>query len=192
MISDALSGVQSVQYCFTGSASAPSGGWQTAAESGGRYLFDYQSQNPDAETVYLHLKASDQAGNTLTWDSGAYTVQAAPDGSLTLTLSGAPTAWTSGDVTLEWRLTGRTGDTPYTLYGLPTAAETQTSDLSGSFAVNQNGLYTITVLDNRGTLCRKFGAGKPDRPAGPDGHRHFGALRLDQRRKDRHPPGPRR
>lgn len=150
VISDALSGVQSVQYCFTGSASAPSGGWQTAAESGGRYLFDYQSQNPDAETVYLHLKASDRAGNTLTWDSGAYTVQAAPDGSLTLTLSGAPTAWTSGDVTLEWRLTGSTGDTPYTLYGLPTAAETQTSDLSGSFAVNQNGLYTITVLDNRG------------------------------------------
>ena len=41
--------------------------------------------------VYLHLKASDRAGNTLTWDSGAYTVQAAPDGSLTLTLSGAPT-----------------------------------------------------------------------------------------------------
>ena len=81
MISDALSGVQSVQYCFTGSASAPSAGWQTAAESGGRYLFDYQSQNPDAETVYLHLKASDRAGNTLTWDSGAYTVQAAPDGS---------------------------------------------------------------------------------------------------------------
>lgn len=27
VISDALSGVQSVQYCFTGSATAPSGGW---------------------------------------------------------------------------------------------------------------------------------------------------------------------
>lgn len=151
VITDALSGVETVEYAFAASAEPPAGGWQTAVPgSNGRCLFDYTARNPEPETVYLHLRAADRAGNILSAVSDAHTVQAPPAGSLTLTLSGAPVSWTSQDADISWRLTGATGDTPYTLYGLPGSAAAETSSLSGSFSVNRNGLYTIMVSDCRG------------------------------------------
>jgi uncharacterized repeat protein (TIGR02543 family) len=150
VFSDALSGIKSVEYVFNQSPGTPASGWDTATASGGRYLFTYTSRSQDEETVYLHLKITDNAGNTLTRNSGAYKVQAAPAGDLTVTLSGVSDTWQAGAATLTWTLEGANSDGPFTLYGISSQGSTTETKTSGTFLAVQNGLYTVTVTDSRG------------------------------------------
>ncbi len=150
VVSDAASGVEKLEYCFSASATAPASGWQTAsANAAGRYIFDYTAVNDAVQTVYLHLRVTDKAGNTASVTSDGHSVQAPATGELTVALSGAGTDWQqSGE--LSWSLGGAVGDKPYTIYGISDSGAQETSDTTGKFTVEKNGLYTVIAADSRG------------------------------------------
>ena len=149
VFSDEGSGVQKVEYCFDSSDTVPASGWRSASPSAGRYFFSYQAKNEQPETVYLHLRAADHVGNTVEKTSGGYVVQAPATGELTVSLSDAPADWRRS-AQLIWSLGGKTGDSPFTLYGISDQGAQSVSDLSGTLAVARNGLYTVAATDSRG------------------------------------------
>lgn len=149
VFSDDVSGLNAVEYCFGGSATPPADGWTTAQAENGRWFFEYTARSDQPETVYLHLRATDNAGNVYAYTSGAYIVQAPAAGELTVTLSASTQDLTSGDVTLTWKLGGAM-TAPFTVYGVGSSGAQATSATMGSFNATRNGLYTVVVTDSRG------------------------------------------
>ena len=150
VISDALSGLKTVEYRFSESDAAPAEGWQTASPEGGRYFFEYTASSPEKKTVYLHLRATDHAGNVWQYASRGYGVQQPATGALTVSLSDPSGAWTADKVNIVWTLGGVTTDTPFTLYGVSDGGAQTGAATFGSFEAAQNGLYTVMAVDSRG------------------------------------------
>ena len=154
--SDALSGVERVEYALSGGQNPPAGDWTTAAlDSGGGFSIEYAAGQDEQETIYLHLRAIDKAGNTASQKTSAYTVVRAPteqeEPVITLDYDGAePSGWVTGPLTLNWKVTNP-GAGGYTVYtgmldknGVPAAV---TNSAQGSISVESNGLYSVSVVD---------------------------------------------
>ena len=68
--SDGLSGLSKVEYLFNNSASTLTGTWQVAACTDGSYTIGYPAAN--AEPQYLHVRATDAAGNVTVLTSDGF------------------------------------------------------------------------------------------------------------------------
>lgn len=144
---DTLSGVAKVEYVFTNSAEVPEDGWTTAAGTDGSYAVAYTATEINQTQKYLHVRVTDAAGNVKEKTSDAYTVikPAVAADLPAITLTGAPTGWTKGPVTLTWTVT-KEGAGDYTVY---LGGETSTEQ-SGTLKVTQNGLVSVFVVDKNG------------------------------------------
>ncbi|MCM1088850.1 MAG: InlB B-repeat-containing protein, partial [Muribaculaceae bacterium] len=142
---DSQSGVKTVQYAWTNTQTTPTS-WTTLA-SGTAHL-TYTATESTETTKYLHLKVTDNVGYTYTTKSAAYTVikqtqvVSTPP---TITLTGAPTAWTNDMVTLEWALQNYAGKNYEVI--LPGGTKARTNATSGQIWATQNGTYTVKVRD---------------------------------------------
>lgn len=150
VISDALSGLKTVEYCFSEAQTAPQTGWTIATPSNGRYFFAYTADSEEKKTVYLHLRATDNAGNVWQHTSGGYQVQKPPTEALTVSLAASTGIWTAGEVNLTWKLGGMIAGETITLYGAGNGPAVPVSTQMGAFPVTQNGLYTVVAMDSRG------------------------------------------
>lgn len=152
---DADSGVKSVQYAFTTSATAPSSGWMTAGDSDkladGRYKLEYTATETSQTTRYLHVKVTDNADNIFTARSQGYKVVKEPADSdkPAITLTAASTAWTKGDVTLTWKVTnGGAGDC--TVHVDDKMLTGKTTGSTDTFPAQKNGIYMVSLTDKNG------------------------------------------
>ena len=154
---DADSGVKSVEYAFTASSTAPSSGWTTAADSDkladGRYKLEYTATENVQTTKYLHVRVTDNAGNTFTVRSQGYKVVREPADSdkpaITLTASPSGANWTKGDVTLTWTVT-KGGAENCTVHVGDEMLTGQTTGSTGDFTAQKNGIYMVSLTDKNG------------------------------------------
>ena len=147
---DAQSGVQTVQYAWSSSLTAPTDGW-TAVGSAAELTYD--SSENDETGIYLHLKVTDKVGNETAVTSPAYQV-ISPEGAkayapnVTIDLADPilwdGTTWTNETQTLMWELEG--AHTDNCVVTLPDGRTT--TDTSGTILVSNNGTYTVSVVDN--------------------------------------------
>lgn len=140
---DAHSGVKTVQYRWTNSTVTPTS-WSTLQT--GAKTVAYTATERVLTTKYLHIKVFDNLSHTCTAYSQAYTVisqTAVENHAPTITIEGAPTAWTNDMATLTWRLSNYTGKNYEVI--LP---DGKTSiEPNGQVWARQNGDYTVTVRD---------------------------------------------
>ena len=168
IVEDTLSGVQKVEYVFSESANPPESSfseWKEAEEKDGLYVFTYEPFETTEKTMYLHVRASDLAGNSGSKSSEGYkTVKLSEEESaypsITLTCTEPnPAKWTNQDVTLTWTLTG-TGSGDCNIYvdgeAVLDADENlkvyDTQGETGTFQAEQNGVYTVSVIDKNGRV----------------------------------------
>ena len=154
---DKLSGVAKVEYVIDNSASAPSTGWKTAAAgSDGSYSATYTATNIDKSTYYVHVRATDNAGNisAVKTSSTGYTLIKAADTAdkPAITLSGAPTAWQNEDADLTWTLTGVGAGECRLMEEGAEEAKNVTKDDTGTITAERNGVYYISVMDSNGEI----------------------------------------
>lgn len=156
---DADSGVKSVAYAFTTSPTAPdsASGWTTAADSDkladGRYRLEYTAAETTQATKYLHVKVTDNAGNTFTASSKGYKVVKEPavdqKPAITLTASPSGADWTKEDVTLTWKvINGGAGDC--TVHVGDEMLTGKKKDDTGTFRAQKNGIYMVSLSDKNG------------------------------------------
>ena len=152
---DAQSGVQTAQYAWSGSSTAPSSGWTAV---GSDTQLTYTATESGETSIRLHLRVTDKVGNSVTVSSPAYQViseQGAKNYAPTITIGLSDnggdgfvpwdgTTWTNETQTLEWKLAGEHTDN--CVVTLPDGRTT--SDSSGTILVSQNGAYTVSVVDN--------------------------------------------
>lgn len=147
-VSDDASGVSRVEYVFSTSSTAEGAAdWQTAAGSNGRYTFAYTATQTEQTVIYLHARATDQAGNEKAIISQAYTVIKTPGESELpqITLTGAPTGWTKGPVTLTWTVTK-----PESGFTVQIEGGEASSSSTGTIQATRNGTYRVAVTDSNG------------------------------------------
>lgn len=152
--SDSLSGVEKVEYVVDNSLSAPSSGWKTVtAKSDGSYAVTYQPTSTTKDTYYIHVRATDKAGNvTTTKTSAGYTAVAASTTKPVVELSDAPTAWQKSDVVLTWTVTDiGAGSCKLVEEGVSTSKTVNVND-SGKITATKNGIYYISVEDGNGAI----------------------------------------
>lgn len=140
---DAGSGVNTVQYSWTGSSATPTS-WTTLGKNATTVTYTASESTPTAK--YLHIKVTDKLNHTCTAYSSSYTVisQTAVDTNTpTITITGAPTKWTNDTATLEWELSDYSGKNYEVI--LPDGKTSKNS--SGEVWARQNGDYTVTVRD---------------------------------------------
>ena len=140
---DAHSGVKTVQYKWTGGTATPTS-WSTLQT--GATTVTYTASESTPTTLYLHIKVSDYLAHTCTTYSSPYTVisQAAVENHApTITITGAPTAWTNDMATLNWQLSNYTGKN----YEVILPDGKTSTESSGQVWARQNGDYTVTVRD---------------------------------------------
>ncbi len=140
---DAGSGVKTVQYSWTNGPATPSA-WSTLSTGVTTVTYTATESAPTAK--YLHIWVSDYLGHTYTTHASPYTVisQSAVDTHTpTITITGAPTAWTNDMATLNWQLSDYAGK-KYVVT-LPDGKTSSAS--SGQVWARQNGEYTVTVRD---------------------------------------------
>lgn len=141
---DTDSGVKAVQYAWTDSAAAPAS-WQTLDVQESRVSCTADTKTEI--TKYLHLKVTDQAGNVTTAVSEAYRLiskQELEEELPGITLEGAPEKWTNDGATLSWKLTDHKGKA----YTVTQPDGVNVKAQYGSFLVNQNGTYTVTLHED--------------------------------------------
>ena len=140
---DAHSGVKTVQYKWTSNTTTPSS-WSTLPTGATTLTYTASESTPTAK--YLHIKVTDNVNYTCTTYSAAYTVisQAAVDNHApTITITGAPTAWTNDMATLTWQLSNYDGKN----YEVILPDGKISTEASGEVWARQNGDYTVTVRD---------------------------------------------
>ena len=140
---DAGSGVNTVQYSWTGSSATPTS-WTTLGKNATTVTYTASESTPTAK--YLHIKVTDKLNHTCTAYSSSYTVisQTAVDTNTpTITITGAPTKWTNDTATLNWELSNADGKNYEVI--LPDGKISENS--SGEVWARQNGDYTVTVRD---------------------------------------------
>lgn len=154
--SDTQSGVKTVEYAWSSSATVPGNGWSSVSTD--ETQLTYNADQTGETAIYLHLRVTDQVGNTFTVCSPAYQViseagakACAP--TVTLGLSTNPdtnfipwdgTTWTNETQTLEWELEGVKNSN----YVVTLPDGRTTTEQSGTILVSQNGTYTVSVVDN--------------------------------------------
>lgn len=140
---DAHSGVKTVQYRWTNNTTTPTS-WSTLQT--GATTVTYTTTESTLTTKYLHIKVTDNVNYTYTTYSAAYTMisQAAVDNHApTITITGAPTAWTNDMATLTWQLSNYTGKN----YEVILPDGKISTEANGEVWARQNGDYTVTVRD---------------------------------------------
>ena len=141
--SDAHSGVKTVQYAWTDSTSTPTS-WSTLQT--GAATVTYTAGESVPTTKYLHIRVYDYVNHTYMTRSLPYTVisqTAANNHVPTVTVTGAPTAWTNDMATLTWTLSDYEGKN----YEVILPDGKTTADTSGEIWTKKNGTYTVTVRD---------------------------------------------
>ncbi len=143
------SGLAAMEYQWTDSQAVPASGWTVMAVTGG-VIPTYSTVG----TVYLHVKARDNAGNTAYACSEGYTVISNTPPAIEVT-GGTLPVWQGGSVTLNYTVT-KTGAAIVYINAANTVM--QGTDLPndsdypyiGSISVSENGLYTFMVMDENG------------------------------------------
>lgn len=151
---DAQSGISTAEYAWSSSETAPSDGWTSVHDAS---ELTYTAIESGETSIYLHLKVTDQVGNTVTVTSPAYQVISqegakayAPTVTIGLAESGGEgftawdgSTWTNETQTLVWKLEGEHTDN--CVVTLPDGRTT--TDTSGTILVSQNGTYAVSVVD---------------------------------------------
>ena len=153
---DTQSGVKTVEYQWSNSATADVSGWSSVGTDETQLI--YEANETSETAIYLHLRVTDQVGNTVTVHSQAYQViseEGAKAYAPTITLGLASNGgngftpwdgktWTNETQTLVWKLVGE--HTDHCVVTLPDGRTT--TETSGTILVSQNGEYTVSVMDN--------------------------------------------
>jgi len=134
------SGFKSYQYAITTSQSEPTS-WSTARTN----AVDTITINQNG-IQYLHIKATDNAGNVSESRMvGPYKIDGVAP---TAILSHEPTDWSIDFVTINWRFSDSQSGINY--IELPDG--TTTTNIGGTYIVNQNGSYTFKAYDKVGNV----------------------------------------
>lgn len=143
-LSDADSGLKTLQYAFTTSGSTPSS--YSTADSVSLKSLTYTATQSSETTVYLHIKVTDKVNNTATATSAAYrvisqtTVDTYAPG---ITVSGGIDRWTNDMPTLTWQLSRYAGKQ----YEVTLPNGTVSTNASGTYLATKNDTYRFTVKE---------------------------------------------
>ncbi len=141
---DNQSGLKKLEYAWTTSDTVPSAGWAETGLSVESLTYD-ATQNTQTK-IYLHIRATDQLGQSKSAVSQGYTVisqETVDNYCPEITLEGGVNVWTNDSVTLTWELTNYAGKDFEVL--LPDG--TTTTDTSGKILAMDNGTYAVQVMD---------------------------------------------
>lgn len=154
IFADIESGVKTVQYQWTNTQTTPmTDGWKTLSLSAaqlqsGTAQLSYTATESSETNKYLHIKVTDNVGNSYTVKSAASTVisqTAVNNHAPKITLTGAPTAWINDTATLAWQLTNYSGKNYEVI--LPNGQKARANVSTGEVWALQNGTYTVKVRD---------------------------------------------
>ena len=139
--SDLHSGVSTKQYAWSNQTVTPSK-WNN-------YTSGTLTQ-PGEGTYYLHYKAIDNSGNTITGYFGPYRYETSkPDG----TLSYSPIGWTNESVTITLDNISDTGGSGYYRTLLPNGGYSTNTKIT--YTATSNGTYSFTIYDHAGNSRKK-------------------------------------
>jgi len=144
-VEDEDSGIDSFEYLWDSNSGTPESGWQTY---NGTSTFLNDNKNG---TRYLHIRATDIAGNSTVSNSLAYYIDnVKPE--LTLTYTN-PTDWTNSDVEVAVSATKSSGQQLEKII-LPDGSKIEASSgtASGSLTIEENGLYDFSAVDYAGNF----------------------------------------
>ncbi len=143
-ISDADSGLKTLQYAFTNSSTTPSSSSYTTASSVNIKSLNYTATQSSETNIYLHIKITDNVNKTATAKSVAYRViskTAVDNYAPKITVSGGISSWTNDMPTLTWELSNHT-DKNYVVT-LPNGKTS--TDSSGTYLATKNDTYLFSV-----------------------------------------------
>ncbi|MBS7528303.1 hypothetical protein KHM83_16560, partial [Fusibacter paucivorans] len=142
------SGLASIQYKWSGSTEIPETGWLSMTVNGGQ-IPTYNTNG----LAYLHIKATDNAGNITYAHSLGYTVKndsASPDIAVT---GGILSAWQRGNTVINYTVTKTDDPIAYIMIAdtvLQNANLPLIYPYSGSLNIDKNGLYMFVTMDENG------------------------------------------
>lgn len=146
------SGLTSLEYAWSKGESVSNGDWKDVPTSG---LLEKTGQG----SWYLHIRASDRAGNTATAVSGAYTLidpQTSEDEpQITLEYT-AYNEWKKDPVDITYTISqGKSDLVQIALPGGQLANASSTTSVTGNLKAMKNGLYTFVAIDRNGNFATK-------------------------------------
>ncbi|MDN5298757.1 MAG: hypothetical protein PWP51_1310 [Clostridiales bacterium] len=142
------SGLASIQYKWSGSTEIPETGWLSMTVNGGQ-IPTYNTNG----LAYLHIKATDNAGNITYAHSLGYTVKndsVSPDIAVT---GGILSAWQRGNTVINYTVTKTDDPIAYIMLADTVLQNTNLPLMypySGSLNIDKNGLYMFVVMDENG------------------------------------------